>query len=159
MVEFTYSNKLIGFNTVDTKTLIRGKRSIVAWINNVIELEGQELGFISISFCSDEHLLKINKSALQHDYYTDIITFQLNEKNEAIEGDLYISIDRIKDNAKILKIGWEEELKRVIIHGVLHLCGYKDKTKKEAELMRKKENECLSLLNNSGHVSRGTIKK
>ncbi len=159
MVEFTYSNKLIDFNTIDTKTLIKGKRSIAAWLNNLIKLEGEEVGFISISFCSDDHLLKINKNALQHDYYTDIITFQLNGKNEAIEGDLYISIDRVKDNAKILKISWEEELRRVIVHGVLHLCGYKDKTKKDTELMRKKENEYLSLLNNSGHVSRGTIKK
>jgi rRNA maturation RNase YbeY len=146
MVESTYSNRMISFNTIDVNTIIKGKKSIGNWLNQVIEKEGHELGFISISLCSDKHLLKINKSVLQHDYYTDIITFQLNEKQEAIEGDLYISIDRVKDNAKTLKIRWGDELKRVMVHGVLHLCGYKDKTKKDSELMRKKENECLSLL-------------
>jgi rRNA maturation RNase YbeY len=146
MVESTYLNKLITFNSIDVTSSIQGKREMVRWLNQVIDNEGMELGFISISFCSDKHLLEINKIALQHNYYTDIITFQLNEKNEAIEGDLYISIDRVKDNAKTLGIKWGEELKRVIIHGVLHLCGYKDKTKKDIELMRKKENECLSLL-------------
>jgi probable rRNA maturation factor len=156
MVESTYLNKLITFNSIDVTSSIQGKKEMVRWLNQVINNEGMELGFISISFCSDKHLLEINKSALQHNYYTDIITFQLNEKNEAIEGDLYISIDRVKDNAKTLGIKWGEELKRVIIHGVLHLCGYKDKTKKDIELMRKKENECLSLLQRNNYVSRGT---
>ena len=146
MGESTYSNKFISYNNIDVNTLIKGKNSIGHWLNQIIETEGYELGFISISFCSDKHLLKMNKSVLQHDYFTDIITFQLNEENEAIEGDIYISIDRVKDNAKTLKIRWENELKRVLVHGILHLCGYKDKTKKESELMRKKENEYLSLL-------------
>jgi len=159
MVESTYLNRLITFNSIDVTTSVRGKRELVKWLNQVINNEGGQLGFISISFCSDTHLLGINKSALQHDYYTDIITFQLNEKNEAIEGDLYISIDRVKDNAKTLGIRWGEELKRVIVHGVLHLCGYKDKTKKDLELMRKKENEYLSLLKKDKHVSRGTKQK
>ena len=146
MGESTYSNKFISYNNIDVNTLIKGKNSIGHWLNQIIETEGYELGFISISFCSDKHLLKMNKIVLQHDYFTDIITFQLNEENEAIEGDIYISIDRVKDNAKTLKIRWENELKRVLVHGILHLCGYKDKTKKESELMRKKENEYLSLL-------------
>lgn len=146
MAESIYLNRLISFNNIDVKTKIEGKKSIATWLSNVIETEGRQLGFISISFCSDEHLLEINKDALKHDYYTDVITFQLNERNESLEGDLYISIDRVKDNAKVLKIKWGDELKRVMVHGVLHLCGYKDKTKKESELMRKKENEYLSLL-------------
>ena len=159
MAESTYLNRLITFNSIDVTTSVRGKRELARWLNQVLNNEGMQLGFISISFCSDKHLLGINKSALQHDYYTDIITFQLNEKNEAIEGDLYISIDRVKDNAKTLGIRWREELKRVIVHGVLHLCGYKDKTKKDLELMRKKENEYLSLLQKNRHVSRGTKQK
>ena len=106
MVESTYLNRLITFNSIDVSASIRGRREMVSWLNQVINNEGMQLGFISISFCSDTHLLGINKSALQHDYYTDIITFQLNEKNEAIEGDLYISIDRVKDNAKALGIKW-----------------------------------------------------
>lgn len=159
MAESTYLNRLITFNSIDVTKSVRGKRELAKWLNQVLNNEGVQLGFISISFCSDKHLLGINKSALQHDYYTDIITFQLNEKNEAIEGDLYISIDRVKDNAKALGIKWGDELKRVIVHGVLHLCGYKDKTKKDIELMRKKENECLSLLQRDKHVSRGTKQK
>jgi rRNA maturation RNase YbeY len=159
MVESTYLNRLITFNSIDVTTSVRGKRELVKWINQVIVNEAMELGFISISFCTDKHLLGINKSALQHDYYTDIITFQLNDKYEAIEGDLYISIDRVKDNAKTLGIKWGDELNRVIVHGVLHLCGYKDKTKKDLELMRKKENEYLSLLKKDKHVSRGTKQK
>lgn len=103
------------------------------------------MGEISINLCSDDHLLQINKKHLNHDYYTDIITFELSENNE-ISGDLYISTDRVLDNAKQLNITFHVELNRVIIHGILHLCGYKDKTKAQQKEMREKENYYLSLL-------------
>ena len=110
-----------------------------------IERNNKQLGEISYIFCSDEQLLEINKEFLNHDYYTDIITFDYSEA-DVISGDLFISIERIKDNAKTLKTSYQEELHRVIIHGVLHLLGYKDKTEVESENMRKLEDECLLIL-------------
>lgn len=96
-------------------------------------------------FCDDEYLLEINKEHLNHDYYTDIITFDYCDE-ENTSGDLFISIDRVKDNAKQLNIEFNEELKRVIIHGLLHLIGFKDKTEEDASIMRENENKCLSKL-------------
>ena len=100
---------------------------------------------LNIILCADDDLLSINKQYLNHDYYTDIITFQY-EKNP-IEAELYISLDRVKDNALQIPVSWNRELLRVIIHGVLHCCGYKDKTTEDKTIMRKKENEYLGLLN------------
>jgi rRNA maturation RNase YbeY len=102
------------------------------------------VNFISFNFCSDKYILELNNSSLKHNYYTDIITFELNQKNEEIEGDIYISIDRVKENAKVLNESIINELHRVIIHGVLHLCGYKDKSSKESKMMRNKENYYLN---------------
>lgn len=122
------------------------KRTILKqWITTIVENNKKEVGEISYIFCSDEQLLEINKEFLNHDYYTDIITFDYSEA-DVISGDLFISIERIKDNAKTLKTSYQEELHRVIIHGVLHLLGYKDKTEVESENMRKLEDECLSVL-------------
>jgi probable rRNA maturation factor len=135
---------MIYYNNIDDKYIIKEKRKINNWIKLCIDEEGKEINTISFNLCSDEYILQLNNEVLQHDYYTDIITFELNEKNEPIEGDIYISIDRVKDNAKILNIPFITELQRVIIHGVLHLCGYKDKNTEEEKQMREKENYYLN---------------
>ena len=109
------------------------------------EKRGFKVGEISYIFCSDDYLLDINKTYLKHDFYTDIITFDYTDAKK-ISGDLYISIDRVRDNAQELNLGFEQELHRVIIHGVLHLLGLKDKTEEEAKEMRKAEEECLKSL-------------
>lgn len=100
----------------------------------------KELTYI---FCTDDYLLNINRNFLQHDYYTDIITFDLSEQKDGSHGEIYISIDRVKDNAVHLKEPLQRELLRVIFHGALHLCGYKDKTKVQERTMRKKEDYYL----------------
>ncbi len=139
-----YSGK-ITFNDIDLKTTFRERIIIKKWVTNAIIKEGNELGELSYNFCTDEHLLQLNIDHLNHNFYTDIITFELNENNIII-GDIYISIDRVKDNAKQNNKTMSNELKRVIIHGALHLCGYKDKTKNDAARMRAKEDYYLSLL-------------
>lgn len=118
---------------------------IADWISNIVSRENMELEYLSYLFCDDEKILEVNKQYLDHDYYTDIITFDQSEEAGIIEGDIFISIDRVKDNAKEMNTSFEDELHRVIIHGVLHLCGYRDKTPVEEKLMRKKEDECLTL--------------
>lgn len=135
---------MIQFNNIDNSYKVKEKRKLKSWIEYTIKKEAYDYSFISINICSDKYLLELNISALQHDYYTDIITFELNEKGEPIEGDLYISIDRVRENAKTEKVNTEKELRRVIIHGILHLCGYKDKTKKESLTIREKENYYLN---------------
>lgn len=139
------SSANVSFNLVDVRTLIKNKTSIRLLIKKLFINEGKTLKEISYNFCSDGYLLDINKSYLSHDYYTDIITFDLTE-NSAICGDVYISIDTVKDNAASNGIAFKNELLRVIIHGALHLCGYKDKTTKQIKLMRSKEDYYLSLL-------------
>ncbi len=105
----------------------------------------KKTGEITYIFCSDKYILKINNEYLQHDYYTDIITFDYSEK-DSIAGDLFISLDTVKSNAEQFEQPFDTELHRVIIHGILHLCGQKDKTEKDSEEMRRKENEALELL-------------
>lgn len=117
---------------------------LFAWYSNVCEVEGKTLGDVSIIFCSDEHLLQMNKEYLQHDYYTDIITFDYTDES-LVSGDLFISVDRVQDNADEFDVLFKDELHRVCVHGLLHLCGYKDKSEKDEELMRLKENEMLVL--------------
>ncbi|MEP6675010.1 MAG: rRNA maturation RNase YbeY [Ferruginibacter sp.] len=103
------------------------------------------IGFTNLQyiFCNDAYLLSINTIFLKHDFYTDIITFRLSEDNEPIEGEIYISIDRVKENSITCHTHFQEELHRVIFHGALHLCGFNDKTKTETAEMRKAENKCL----------------
>jgi len=113
------------------------KKSI--WIETIISNENKKLGDINYIFCNDNYLLNINKEYLNHDYYTDIITFDYCEENH-ISGDIFISLQRVLDNIQIHKTKYEEELNRVIAHGILHLCGYKDKTQEEKKVMRNKEN-------------------
>jgi rRNA maturation RNase YbeY len=135
---------MISYNNIDNNFTLKDKIKIKKWILKSVEEEQRGINFISFNFCSDEYIIELNNNALKHNYYTDIITFELNYKNENIEGDIYISIDRVKENAKILKESFTNELHRVIIHGVLHLCGYKDKSSKESKKMREKENYYLS---------------
>jgi rRNA maturation RNase YbeY len=117
---------------------------IKTWIDQSISKEDKDFDIINIIFCSDEYLLDLNKTYLDHDTYTDIITFQYGEF--PIEGDLFISIDRVRDNAQKMEISELEELNRVIIHGILHLLGYSDKTPEQKKLMTLKENEYLKYL-------------
>ncbi|MEZ5002946.1 MAG: rRNA maturation RNase YbeY [Chitinophagales bacterium] len=115
------------------------------WIQRVIAAETHELSALNYIFCSDEYLLNINNEYLDHDYYTDIITFDNSEEELMIEGDIFISVDRVADNATSLNIPFSEELKRVMAHGVLHLCGFGDKSEEEAKLMRQKEEQAINL--------------
>lgn len=115
------------------------KKHIISLINN----ELKKTGSITIVFCSDNYLLEMNKKYLEHDYFTDIITFDYVE-NDVISGDLFISIDRVKDNAEKFNATFLNELMRVVFHGVLHLAGFKDKTTPDQQLMREKENFYLS---------------
>jgi rRNA maturation RNase YbeY len=135
---------MILYNNIDIKYTLKDKKKIKRWILKSLEEEKKGVNFISFNFCSDNYILELNNSSLKHNYYTDIITFELNQKNEEIEGDIYISIDRVKENAKVLNESIINELHRVIIHGVLHLCGYKDKSSKESKMMRNKENYYLN---------------
>jgi len=111
----------------------------------LIQLENKECGPITLIFCDDEKILEVNKEFLSHDYYTDIITFDYS-LNQSISGDLFISTERVKDNAALFKKTFENELMRVVFHGVLHLCGYNDKTEEEISLMRSKEEYYLNQL-------------
>lgn len=135
----------ISFFAEDIEFVLPQKQKVREWINDVIKSEGfsriAELNFI---FCSDDYLLDINKEYLDHDTYTDIITFDSSEVAHVIAGDIFISIDRVRDNALKFSVSEVDELHRVIVHGVLHLCGYGDKTKEEKNTMTDKENECLA---------------
>ncbi len=115
------------------------------WINSCISEVSKITGDLSVIFCNDEYLKTINIKYLNHDYYTDIITFDYSEK-DTISGDLFISIDRVIENAKLNNVHFINELYRVIIHGVLHLCGYNDKTVKEKKEIREKENFFLNII-------------
>lgn len=114
------------------------------WIERVVLSEGKELGEVSYIFCDDEYLLQINQEYLNHDTFTDIISFDYSE-GSLISGDVFVSIERVLDNAANFNVPFEEELKRVIIHGILHYCGYKDKSENDEMLMRSKEDEKIKL--------------
>ena len=116
------------------------------WLENIIISEGKKLGEINYIFCDDEYLLKVNQDFLAHDYYTDIITFDY-VKGKTISGDIFVSLPRIFDNASTLSKNFEDEFHRVLAHGILHLCGYKDKTEADEKQMRSKEDFYLSLYN------------
>lgn len=114
------------------------------WIERVIASEEKKLEELSYIFCDDEYLLNLNEEYLRHNTYTDIITFDYSV-GKILQGDIYISTERVKDNSEEFNVSFEDELRRVIIHGVLHLCGYKDKTKEQSLLMRQKEEEKMKL--------------
>jgi probable rRNA maturation factor len=134
---------MIGFDFLDIEIPGFNSEFFVLSINELIELENKQSGDISVIFCSDDYLLDVNRAHLDHDYYTDIITFDYCEGN-LVSGDLFVSVDRVKDNSEMFDVTFENELSRVIYHGVLHLCGYKDKTEEDEKLMRLKENFYLN---------------
>ena len=127
------------FNNFDLKE----KNRLKVFIPSIFLQEGKIFDSINCIFCSDEYLLDINRQFLKHDYYTDIITFNLTVAQQPIQGEIYISTDRVKENARLLKQTVNYELHRVIFHGVLHLCGYKDITKKNIKQMRSAEDKYL----------------
>ena len=137
----------VHFFTREVSFRLRGSRQTGKWIEKVIWQEQKQLRVLNYIFCSDEYLLSINQKYLDHDTYTDIITFDSSEEPGAVEGDIFISIDRVKANAAKFRKHFDDELHRVLIHGVLHLLGYPDKSPREKSLMRKKEDAYLSLRN------------
>jgi len=135
---------VLTFHTEDIDFELENTGKIQQWILQTIEHEGGTLSFVNYIFCSDTYLHRINVEYLNHDTYTDIITFPYSD--EAIESDIFISIDRIRENAKTFNVSFERELYRVMIHGVLHLLGYGDKTEEEQQEMRAREDSWLSKL-------------
>ncbi|RXK81017.1 rRNA maturation RNase YbeY [Filimonas effusa] len=129
----------VQFNYADRQLRFTGKTAVKSYIETIFKKEKKKLEAISYIFCSDDYLLQINKDFLQHDYYTDIITFDISEPEGGITSEVYISIDRVKDNAIQHGTSFQNEILRVLFHGALHLCGYKDKKSKEITLMREKE--------------------
>ncbi|MBL4605444.1 MAG: rRNA maturation RNase YbeY [Flavobacteriaceae bacterium] len=136
---------MITFN-YETDFILGNEEKLSSWISNIIDLEGSELGEINYIFCDDDYLHKINLQFLEHDTYTDIISFDYTQ-GVVVNGDIYISTERVAENAQKYNATFDHELHRVIIHGVLHYLGFKDKTEEEKQLMRNKENESLMILN------------
>lgn len=126
-----------------TQVNLRDRTRLKRFIESIFQKEKKKLSSLNYIFCTDKQVLEINRQYLKHDFYTDIITFELSPPMQPIEGEIYISIDRVKDNARGLNEKLNKELHRVIFHGALHLCGYSDKGKKEILKMRGKEDECL----------------
>jgi rRNA maturation RNase YbeY len=132
----------VSYNAVDIPFPKIKRRITTRWIYLTIEKYHKKAGAINYIFCSDAEILRINKQYLNHDYFTDIITFDYTE-NGVISGDLFISLDTVKSNSEKFGTVYEEELHRVMIHGILHLCGFKDKTPEDEKMMKEKENESL----------------
>ena len=135
-VQFHFLRK--GFSLAD-RTILK------AFITTLFRKEKKRLAGLNYIFCSDDYLLEINKQYLQHDFYTDIITFDLSGQNQPLTAEIYISVDRVRDNARDFYSSFNNELHRVIFHGALHLCGYKDKKPLDQQRMRKMEDKYLSL--------------
>ncbi len=135
---------MITYNSENVKMPKIRKRDTTAWIKKVAAKYGREVGEIGYLFCDDEKILEVNREYLQHDYYTDIITFDYDEE-DIISGDLVISLDTVRSNATLFGKNYEEELYRVIIHGILHLCGINDKGPGEREIMEAAENYALKI--------------
>ncbi|TAE39751.1 MAG: rRNA maturation RNase YbeY [Runella slithyformis] len=136
---------MIHFFSEDISFKVPNIRQTKAWLKATAQAEGFKLNQLNYIFCSDEYLLGVNRQYLNHDFYTDIITFDNGEIEGEIEGDIFVSIERVRENATEFKKTFEEELKRVLVHGVLHLSGYGDKTEEEEKTMREKENFYLHL--------------
>ena len=135
---------MIHFN-FETEFDLKNQSNLKEWIENVITGEGFDVGEISYVFCDDDFLLQLNVEFLAHNTLTDILSFDYRVGKQ-INGEIYISVERVADNANDFNSSFENELHRVMIHGILHFCGYKDKTDAEESNMRKKEDECLALL-------------
>lgn len=134
---------MISFN-YELEFQLENEEQYSSWISNVISSENKKEGDINYIFCDDEYILEINKQYLNHDYYTDIISFDYSVGNE-LHGDIFVSVERVRENAIDFEVTFDEELKRVLAHGVLHYCGYKDKTEEEELLMRSKEDEKIKM--------------
>jgi rRNA maturation RNase YbeY len=134
---------MISFN-YELEFQLENEEQYSSWISNVISSENKKEGDINYIFCDDEYILEINKQYLNHDYYTDIISFDYSVGNE-LHGDIFVSIERVRENAIEFEVTFDEELKRVLAHGVLHYCGYKDKTEEEELIMRSKEDEKIKM--------------
>jgi probable rRNA maturation factor len=133
------------FQSISQPFKVKQPLKIKQWLHRVFQHENiQKSLYINFVFCSDDELLEINRTHLNHDYYTDIITFPIEETDSVLEAEIYISIDRVKENAENESVSFDNELKRVIVHGILHLCGYKDKTTQQQKNMRQKEDFYLS---------------
>lgn len=142
----------INFFQEETDFKLKEESNITNWLESVVQAEGQDIEEINFIFCNDDYLLSINKEYLDHDYYTDIITFDNRDDiSDNIEADIFVSIDRVKENAQNLNIQFELELSRVMVHGLLHLLGYHDKSVQEISQMREKEEAYLSLQKSSFH--------
>lgn len=131
----------------NVRTGLKHKRLLSSFLDNLIHQHKSDLKKVQLNyvFCTDAHLLEMNMQYLAHDTLTDIITFDLSEVPYSLKGEIYISIDRVKENAIKYNTIYSDELLRVIFHGALHLCGFKDKTKIESKLMREMEDECISV--------------
>ena len=136
---------MISYNTVNVKMPAIRRRDTSAWVKAVAASYGKKVGEIAYIFVDDEEILRVNREYLQHDYYTDIITFDYTE-GDTISGDLFISLDTVRTNAEQFAKPYDEELHRVIIHGILHLCGINDKGPGEREIMEAAEDKALALL-------------
>ena len=134
---------MISFN-YETEFELANEEIFSNWISQVILSESKKEGEINYIFCDDDYILEINKQYLNHDYFTDIISFDYSVGNE-LHGDIFVSIDRVRENSVDFQTTFDEELKRVIIHGVLHYCGYKDKSEEDELIMREKENEKIKM--------------
>lgn len=135
---------MIRFFSEDVPYKLSQKQATRQWLKQQAEREGYAVGDLNFIFCSDEYVLQVNRDYLQHDYYTDIITFDQSEEEGKIEGDIFVSVERVSDNARQLGVPVEQEMRRVLAHGLLHLCGYGDKTNEEETRMRAKEDEWLN---------------
>ncbi len=138
-------NKRVFFYNADTNYKIPSKGIVRNKLSYLVHNEGFKLVNVNIILCSDEYLLEINKKHLNHNYYTDVITFDLSDKNNEVDGEIYISLDRIRENKKAYNVSLFTEFQRVVIHGVLHLVGYDDHSKKDISIMRNKEQLYLSI--------------
>jgi probable rRNA maturation factor len=141
-------NAKIQFHILQPVSL-KERARLKLFIIDLFRREKKPLAELSFIFCSDQYLLEINRQFLQHDFYTDIITFPLSDPGQPISGEIYISVDRVRENAAAFGSSLKKELHRVIFHGALHLCGYKDKSPRDEKLMRKMENHYLALYERS----------
>ena len=135
----------VHFYSFDRSPALNERTRLKLFIENLFVREKKKIGNLSYIFCSDKHLLGINNDFLQHDFYTDVITFDLSSTKTETKGEIYMSVDRIKENAKKEGVSFKEELHRVIFHGALHLCGYRDKKKEDKLIMRSLEEIYLKL--------------
>lgn len=135
---------MLYFHNEDVTFIPRAKKKVKQVVAQLVENEGFVLECVHVILCSDEYLLRMNREYLEHDYYTDIITFDNSEKPSHIEGDLFISIDRARENSKQFGVSIQDEFRRLVMHGCLHLCGFGDASDSQKQLMRSKEDEYLA---------------